>query len=287
MIMDSTRRPVVAGRFYDDDPDRLREQLSGFFRNVRIPSGSVGVVSPHAGYVYSGQTAAWAVASLKAARTFIVLGPNHNTLGERFSIIKSGAWETPLGRVRIDNEAAKRLCERCDFLADDRSAHAMEHSIEVQLPFLQHKFNKGSSGSGFDFVPISIMNIDYSEGFMNRCERLGRAVASLVGGSKENDKSGGKVGIVASSDFSHYLPKETAEKHDSKSVERILDFDLHGLFSHLHDIDGSVCGYGPIAVLMSAARALGLKGRLIHKSTSGDVTGDDRSVVAYYAIGFE
>lgn len=284
--MDSTRRPVVAGQFYDSDPDRLSGQLSGFFKKVKTPSGSIGVVSPHAGYAYSGQTAAWAVASLKAARTFIVLGPNHNTLGERFSIIKSGAWETPLGKVKINGDAARQISERCDFVAEDRTAHAMEHSIEVQLPFLQHKFGKKGSGSGFDFVPISIMNIDYSEGLVGRCERLGQAIAGLVGGGKGKG-SGGRVGIVASSDFSHYLPKETAEKNDSKSVQRILDFDLNGLFKHLHSIDGSVCGYGPIAVLMACARALGLKGRLIHKSTSGDVTGDEKSVVAYYAIGFE
>jgi AmmeMemoRadiSam system protein B len=280
--MDSTRRPVVAGQFYDSDPGRLSEQLSGFFEQVKAPSSSVGVVSPHAGYVYSGQTAAWAIASLKSAKTFIVLGPNHNTLGERFSVIKSGSWETPLGKVKIDSDAARLIGERCDFVADDRSAHAMEHSIEVQLPFLQHKFGKGGSGPGFDFVPISIMNIDYSEGLAGRCERLGQAIASLIG-----SRQAGNVGVVASSDFSHYVPKDTADKHDTKAVKSILELDVKGLFSHLDRIDGSVCGYGPIAVLMAAARALGLKGRLIRKSTSGDVTGDDKSVVAYYAIGFE
>jgi AmmeMemoRadiSam system protein B len=287
MIMGSARRPVVAGMFYDSDSDKLKKQLSGFFRKVKASSSCIGVVSPHAGFVYSGQTAAWAVASLKAAKTFVVLGPNHNTLGEQFSCLSSGAWETPLGKVSVNKGVARRLMEQCPFLAEDAAAHAMEHSIEVQLPFLQHKFGgqPGSgSGAGFDFVPISIMNMDYSDGFLQSCEKLGKAIGMLAR-SKPKGKAA-SIGIVASSDFSHYLPKKVADKKDGKAVERILKLDTKGLFKTLDSVDASVCGYGPITVLMSAARALGLKARLLHKSTSGDFIGDNKSIVAYYAIGF-
>jgi AmmeMemoRadiSam system protein B len=271
-MVGSVRRPVVAGMFYDSDAGRLKDQLSSFFKNVRAPSQSIGVVSPHAGYVYSGQTAAWAIASLKTAKTYIMLGPNHNTVGERFSVMSSGSWETPFGSVKINTNIAKHLMEKASFLADDVTAHAMEHSIEVQLPFLQHRIKE------FDFVPISIMNIDYSDDFLQYSEKLGRAIASLVKSKK--------IGIVASSDFSHYLPKQQADEKDGKALEKIMKLDVAGLMKTLESIDASVCGYGPIAVLMSAAKALGLKARLLNKSTSGDVTGDERSVVAYYAIGF-
>ena len=171
---------------------------------------------------------------------------------------------------------AKHAMEQCGFLKENMDAHAVEHSIEVQLPFLQHKF--GGKGKGFDFVPVSIMNTDYSEGFMHDCEKLGKAIAMMA---KKH-----KIGIVASSDFSHYVPKEEASGLDGKAMKKILKLDVSGFFRTLDLISASVCGYGPIAVLMSAARALGLKGRLLHSSTSGDVTGDDRLVVAYHAIGF-
>ena len=273
MIKAAVRKPVVAGTFYRSDAAALKEQLSGFFRNVKSASSCMGVVSPHAGYDYSGQSAAWAIASLKSAKTFIILGPNHNTLGEQFSCLSSGSWETPLGKVRVNPGIAKLLLQACPFLAEDSAAHVMEHSIEVQLPFLQYKFKS------FDFVPISIMNIDYGRELLDKCEKLGKAIAMLA-------RNRG-MGIIASSDFSHYLPKEMADEKDGKAMERIMGLDAGGFFKTLEDTGASVCGYGPVAVLMSAAKALGLKAKPIHNSTSGDTTGDFSSVVAYYAIGFE
>jgi len=283
MIKDSVRKPVVAGQFYHSDAGKLKEQLSGFFKNVKTASRSVGVVSPHAGFMYSGQTAAWAIASLKSARTFIILGPNHNTLGEQFSCFPSGPWETPLGRLEVNKNIADQLMKSCGFLSGDTDAHAVEHSIEVQLPFLQHRFGR----QGFDFVPISIMNIDYSEGFAQACEKLGKAIGMVVKSSQSKTNGPNSIGIIASSDFSHYVPKVDADAMDKRVVEQILKLDVQGLFKALDSMAASVCGYGPIAVLMAAARALGLKGKPIHNSTSGDITGDNKSVVAYYAIGFE
>ena len=273
--MSSTvRQPVVAGMFYYSDAAKLKKQLSDFFRNVKTANQCTGVVSPHAGYEYSGQTAAWAIASLKQAKTFIVMGPNHNTIGEQFSCLSSGSWETPLGKISVNTDIAKELMKQCTFIAEDTAAHAMEHSVEVQLPLMQHRF-----GNGFDFVPVSIMNVDYLESFLQQCEKLGRAVAMMVRNRA--------VGIIASSDFSHYLPKDVADEKDGKVTDRILKLDMRDFFRTLEETGASVCGYGPIAVLMSAANTLGLRGKLIQKSTSGDTTGDYNSVVTYYAIGFK
>jgi AmmeMemoRadiSam system protein B len=268
--MRDVRQPVVAGMFYEGSGSGLKRQLDGLFSGVKAGKECM-VVSPHAGYVYSGKSAAFAVSSLKPAKKFIVLGPNHSGLGPRFSIMGSGSWVTPLGKCEIDTELAGKL-KSCDFLEEDVLAHAQEHSIEVQLPFLQHRFKD------FTFVPVCIMNTDYSDGFLKKCETLGKKIAEIV--------KGNNVGVIASSDFSHYLPQDVADMKDEAAVEQITKLDLKGFFRKLEEVDASVCGYGPIAVVMEAAKALGLKAKLVHKSSSGDASGDYNAVVAYYAIGF-
>ena len=266
------RRPVVAGMFYPLHKDNLNEQLSRLFDGVG-KGDFVCVVSPHAGYEYSGRTAAFAIFSLKPAKTFIILGPNHNLVGSEFSIMSSGEWETPLGLVEIDSELAKKL-KTCDVLREDEFAHAHEHSIEVQLPFLQYRFRD------FRIVPISIANLDYSDEFLEKCKTLGKHIAKTM----KNES----VCVIASSDFSHYLPREVAEEKDGKAVEKIKELDLKGFFRVLEEIDASVCGYGPIAVVMQIAKELGLRTiEIINHTDSGDVTGDSSSVVAYYAIGLK
>jgi AmmeMemoRadiSam system protein B len=265
------RRPVVAGMFYPMQKDNLSQQLSKLFEGVG-KGDFVCVVSPHAGYEYSGKTAAHAINSLKPASTFVILGPNHNLIGGEFSVMGSGEWETPLGRIVIDVDLAKEL-KKCGVLLDDEIAHMHEHSIEVQLPFLQYKFRK------FKSVPISISNVGYSEDFLRKCETLGKHMAKTI-----KNKN---VGVIASSDFSHYLPKEVAKDKDSKAIEKITKLDPRGLFQILESIDASVCGYGPITVLIYIAKELGLKAKVINHTDSGDTTGDQSSVVSYYAIGFK
>jgi len=265
------RKPVVAGMFYPNGRESLEQTLSKLFSGVKHGSFA-HIVSPHAGYEYSGRTAAFAMNSLKPAKSFVILGPNHNVLGHEFSVISSGEWETPLGTARIDSELAKEA-KKCGILEDDELAHAHEHSIEVQLPFLQHRFKN------FRFVPISVTNIDYSENFLAKCISLGKHMAKII--------SGRPIGIVASSDFSHYLPAKIADEKDAKAIEKIAKLDTPGFFSVLERMGASVCGYGPIAVAMSAAKAAGMKGaEIISHANSGGATGDYSSVVSYYAIGF-
>ena len=257
--------------FYDGSRNALRKNLDSLFSNAKKGGKFRAVVSPHAGYVYSGRTAASAISSLADARKFIVLGPNHTGLGAQFSFMGSGSWMTPLGECMIDAKLAKGI-GRCGFLEDDDLAHMQEHSIEVQLPFLQHRFGD------FRFVPVCIMNSGYGAGFLERCEKLGKCIAGIM------ETEG--VGLVASSDFSHYLPQQYADAKDSAALMQILRLDTKGFFRQLQAVDASVCGFGPIAVAMAAARKLGLKAKLIEKSSSGDASGDYGAVVAYYAIGF-
>lgn len=265
------RRPVVAGMFYPLHGDNLSEQLSRLFSGTE-KDDFICVVSPHAGYEYSGKTAAHAINSLKPAKSFVILGPNHNLLGSEFSMMGSGEWETPLGTTGIDPGLAKEI-GTCEVIREDEFAHTQEHSIEVQLPFLQHRFKN------FGFVPVSISNTDYSEDFLKKCETLGRHIAKTI--------KNRNIGVIASSDFSHYLPKEIAKEKDSKAIEKIRNLDPKGFFRTLEEVDASVCGYGPIAVLVYIAKELGLKtAKIINHTDSGDTTGDDSAVVSYYAIGF-
>ncbi len=263
-----TRHPAVSGVFYHSDKDNLKEHLDSLFSGAKT-GNNIGVVSPHAGYEYSGRTAAHAINSLKGVGVFIILGPNHHVLGPEFSIMSEGSWKTPLGEVKIDSETAEKLK---DGLAESSIAHSQEHSIEVQLPFLQYRFKE------FKFVPISIINTGFSSEFLKKCELLGSAIAGLVKGKD--------IGIIASSDFSHYLPIDSAKKIDNEAIEKILKLDTKGIFDVLAKHDASICGYGPIAVLISVARTLNLKTELIHESSSGDATRDFGSVVTYKAIGF-
>ena len=167
------RKPVVAGVFYPSNPKELEKLLKDLFSGTRKGS-NLGVVSPHAGYPYSGRGSASAINSLKEADRFIVLGPNHTGLGKPFSILLNGEWETPLGSVKIDSGLAGGLKKACGFLEEDSLAHKQEHSIETQLPFLQHRF------PGFSFVPICIMNMGYSQDFLEKCGKLGKEIAKLV-----------------------------------------------------------------------------------------------------------
>jgi hypothetical protein len=265
------RKAIVAGMFYPGREDDLRNVLTALFRGAGTETFSA-VVSPHAGYQYSGRTAALAISSLKPAKSFIIIGPNHNLIGPEFSIMSSESWRTPLGTVEIDTSLATQL-KKCPVIEEDDLAHAHEHSIEVQLPFLQHKFKN------FRFVPISISGTDYSEALLEKCVLLGKHIATVAKGD---------IGIIVSSDFSHYLPATVADNKDAKAFAMIEKLDVNGFFTTLEKTDASVCGYAPIAVMMSAAKASGMKKAVvINKTNSGDATGDYSSVVAYYAIGFK
>jgi hypothetical protein len=268
----TNRKPAFAGTFYPGESEGLDETLNGFFaRAGALKRDCIAVVSPHAGYTFSGLTAAHAIGSLRPAKKFIILGPNHTGRGPDVSVWPAGSWKTPLGRCEVDRIQSLELSEAFA-VKPDTTAQEKEHSIEVQLPFLQKMFG------GFSFVPVCIMAPGYQESFMKRCVAMGKMVAHTA-------KSHG-TSIIASSDFSHYVPAALSCKIDGLAARKIMELDVEGFFRAMAREGNTICGFGPIAVLMAAAKELGLKGRLLHKSHSGHVTGDDSEVVAYYAIGF-
>ncbi len=276
------RYPAVAGMFYEADPSRLVSQIEWCFTHPlgpgKLPSKehgtertSIGFVVPHAGYMYSGPIAAHAYYHLskeKAPDTFVILGPNHTGLGTPVSVMVKGSWVTPLGEAVIDEELAFHIVREASTADMDDRAHTFEHSIEVQLPFLQYVFGE------VKFVPIVIMlqtievARDLAEGILQAADRLGRDVV-----------------ILASSDMTHYEPYERAKKKDALAIRMIEAVDPEGLFKVIEENDITMCGPGPVMTLLYVARLLGAKrAELLAYATSGDVTGDKSAVVGYASI---
>ncbi len=263
------RAPAVSGQFYPRSKNDLHRQISRCFENVPSAQRPVlGAVVPHAGYIYSGKTAAYVYSVLPGANTFVLLGPNHTGHGSPVSV-SSEKWSTPLGEIDSDIEFIKALPKR--IIDMDENAHIYEHSIEVQLPFLQHRFG--------DFKIVSIcMGMQDEETAFD----VGMEIAEAV------HKVNKKVVIIASSDFSHYKPEKVAHEDDFFFISSILDMDIPGFYRKLYEREASVCGYGPIAAMLAATKALGAKkASLLKYSTSGDITGDLDAVVGYAGIVVE
>jgi hypothetical protein len=227
----------------------------------------MGAVVPHAGYIYSGQVAAEVYSRLPKAETYVIIGPNHHGLGSPVALSRE-SWRTPLGDVEPDLELADALTG--SIIDHDEAAHMHEHSIEVQIPFLQRLFQ------GFKILPIC-MGLQDEQTAVEVGEELSRAVKRLNRSCK----------VIASSDFTHYKPEETAKKVDAKLLEAIINMDVPELYKRVYRYDATACGYGPIAVTITAAAAMGAKaGKLLAYATSGDVSGDYSQVVGYGAVVF-
>jgi len=262
------RAPAVAGRFYPAHPATLTQDLSRYLEPAGEKTAALGCVVPHAGIMYSGHVAGAVYARLALPRRFIILCPNHTGQGAPLAIMSEGVWETPLGDAAIDAELAAALRRADPRLEEDIEAHRFEHSLEVQLPFLQHLL------ADFRFVPIAV-----GVGRLPPLEELGRAVADVVRDAKEN------VLVVASSDMSHYEPDARTRVKDQKAIERILARDARGLFETVQREDISMCGYAPTVAMLTAANALGAQqAELIRYATSGDITGDRSAVVGYAGL---
>ncbi len=234
------------------------------------PRVIVGLVCPHAGYMYSGPVAANAYYCLAldgAVDLFVVLGPNHHGVGSGVAIMKSGVWRTPLGDVEVDTEVATEIVSKSGMVDVDDSAHVYEHSLEVQLPFLQYVY-----GASFKFVPICFLMQD-----LETCKEVGQALAEAL-----KDKN---AVIIASTDMTHYEPQKRAAEKDGKAIDAMLKMDEELLYSTIESHNISMCGYGPVIALLTAAKAMGAsKVELLRYATSGDVAGDKSAVVGYAAL---
>ncbi|MFC1950624.1 MEMO1 family protein [Chloroflexota bacterium] len=262
------RNPVVAGQFYPEPPDQLRALIKGMVDEAAVKEDVIGLVSPHAGYIYSGLVAGAVISRIKFKDTFIIIGPNHTGMGKPLSIMTQGTWKTPLGEVEIDSELANQILAMSSHLEEDKVAHKYEHSIEVQLPFLQY-FKKD-----IKFVPIILAYFDLAT-----YKEIGKDLTRAV---KELNK---EVVIIASSDMTHYEPQESAQEKDNKAIEAILDLNEDELLKRVDELNISMCGYAPVVSLISAAKELEATGtELVKYQTSGDTTGDYSAVVGYAGI---
>lgn len=277
------RRPCQAGAFYAGTAESLKKQIEQCFLHElgpgKIPEVAkagprhvIGLVCPHAGYMYSGPVAAHAYYRLAIdgkPDVVVLLGPNHTGYGSALAVMNEGFWRTPLGDVEVDGESANRIVRESRIVDVDDSAHRLEHSIEVQLPFLQCLY-----GSEFKIVPICFLMQD-----LTSAREVGQAVAKVLAGKNAL--------IVASSDMTHYEPHERAEKKDRLALKAVEEMDEAKFYSTIEAHNMSICGYGPITALITAAKILGAKeAKLLCHKTSGDVTGDYSSVVGYAALCF-
>jgi len=262
------RRPAVADVFYPASDTALRAQIEGLLPRTEAKTEAIAVVVPHAGYLYSGAVAGSVYARLNGPQTCVILGPNHSGLGAGAAIMTSGTWETPLGEVPVDAGLARAILERSRVLEEDERAHRKEHAIEAQLPFLQVLF------PGVPFVPLCLMNHEYGA-----CRDVGLAVAEAI------RASGKRVLLIASTDMSHYISRDLAERKDRMAIEAMVALDPERLHGTVLRERISMCGFHPTTAVLIAAKALGAsRAELVRYTTSGDVTKDDSSVVGYAGL---
>ena len=274
------RTPAVAGMFYPKEREELKTVIRGCFLHSfgpgKVPPAAndeniLGVICPHAGYMYSGPIATNSFYSVSSQKPelVIIVGPNHWGIGCGVAAMKEGQWQTPLGNVEVDTESAIQINKITRVIELDFFSHTRDHSLEVQVPMLQEVYSHK-----FKILPIILINQDY-----RTAKEVGSAIARIA--------STKKTMIIGSSDFTHYEENSFAHKQDKALIEPILDLDLEKFYMVLQENQVSACGYGAIASTMVACKELGAtKGRLLKYATSGDVTGDKSSVVGYASIVF-
>lgn len=262
------RKPAVAGQFYPDKADDLRSGLQQLIPDTTVKRNVIGVISPHAGYLYSGSTAGRLLAGISIPRTVIIIGPNHRGTGALAALAPEDGWQTPLGVVPIEKRLNTLIQRLIPAVQPDAAAHALEHSLEVQVPFLQYLRPDVS------IVPLCLAFNDAVA-----CELLGKGLAAAVRGFGE------PVLLLASSDMSHYESAESAQKKDAHALKKALALDALGLLEVCRAKHITMCGVVPAAVMLVAAKELGAsQAELVAYTTSGEVTGDLSEVVAYAAV---
>lgn len=277
------RPPAFAGSWYAGTPHGLRKQIEECFTHKlgpgklpkvveKGPRNILGLICPHAGYMYSGPVAAhgyYKLATDGKPDVVVIFSPNHTGRGSALAIMNEGTWRTPLGDTQIDASTADKILHGCRILDIDDKAHSYEHSIELQLPFLQYLY-----GSKFQFVPICFLIQD-----LESSREVGQAVAKAL--------SGKNALVIASTDMTHYEPHESAKRKDRMAIEAATEMDEKKYYSTVESYGISTCGYGPVVAAITAAKALGgKKGQLLCYNTSGDITGDYSAVVGYASISF-
>jgi AmmeMemoRadiSam system protein B len=264
----ATRLPAVAGAFYPAQPERLREEVRRNLPDDVSPEPAFGAVVPHAGYVYSGPVAGAVYARLRIPRTVVILCPNHTGRGKPAALDPADSWRTPLGDVPLDPAIAERLTFLAPSIERDAEAHRREHSLEVQLPFLQMRR-----------PDVALVPVCLGEPRLALCREVGEALARICAESAEPPL------ILASSDMNHYESRDVGSRKDERALARIEALDPEGLFRTVRQESISMCGFLPATALLFAARSAGAaRVRVIARRDSGDETGDVGSVVGYAGV---
>lgn len=273
MLPEQIHESVIAGSWYPGSAARLRQEVEGFLQRAKLgdlQGQLIALISPHAGYQYSGQVAAYAYKLLEKHKfdTVVIIAPSHRAFFSGVSVYDRGGYRTPLGVAPLDREFISSLQQGDSRIRHVPGAHTKEHSLEIQLPFLQVLI------PNFKLVPLLMGQQDFAT-----CQWLAEAIGNCIGTRS--------VLVVASSDLSHFHPYEQAKKLDQAAIDRVRDFDPEGLSESLADGNCEACGGGPMITAMLIARRLGAnKSRVLHYANSGDVTGDHRGVVGYMAAAF-
>ncbi len=274
--MSTIREPAVSGSFYPANADLLRADIEGYLKKATIESPSrtiLGLVSPHAGYMYSGPTAAHGYKALSGAHydTVIIVSPSHQSFFYGAAVQGKGGYRTPLGIASIDEEFAERLIANGELVHEDAKVHRGEHAVEVQIPFLQTVLTE------FKIVPL-IMGMSQDT---EAAERIGDVIVECMA------DGGKRYLIVGSTDLSHYYPYKLAKELDTAAVELIRGFDVEGLGRELARGKYEACGAGSIITAMVVSRRLGATAaRVFDYKNSGDITGDTGNVVGYVSCAF-
>ena len=265
------RQPVVAGRFYPDNPEQLKQELKMYMPSKPPVQGGPYdrlVMVPHAGYVFSGEPCGRTLAESRLPSTVFLLGPNHTGLGSALSVWNKGRWEFPGGKLDVDEDLAAKLIESGTGFVSNEAAHSREHSLEVIVPFL-HRLNPDMK-----IVPVCV-----SEASPSNLRKAGEAMAEIMKNHTE------PVSIVVSSDMSHFISADQAKKMDSMALEAIIRMDPKDFYSIVASNQISMCGVLPMTMGMFAAKVLGAtSGKLIEYTNSGKATGDYERVVAYAGV---
>lgn len=268
--MDRIRKAAVAGSFYAGDRATLNRDISSFFAasGAPAPMQTKAIICPHAGYVYSGRVAATTMAMVHVPDTVLVIGPNHHGHGRPVALSGADAWDTPLGPVPVEKEVTQALAAASPLFAIDDDAHALEHSLEVQVPLLRYR------NPAVAIVPLVVGGVS-----LDICRQLGEAIAGVL------SEVAGEVLIVASTDMTHYLSRAQASRQDQLALEHVKALDWQGLYRTVVAYDISMCGVLPVVITLVAAARLGaVRADLVQYTDSGEVTGDTGHVVAYAGL---
>lgn len=262
------RHAAVAGQFYPGTREQLRTVLAGLIPSVSKKRRVLGIVAPHAGYVYSGAIAGRVYGQAEMPPAVLIIGPNHHGAGAAAALYPEGEWLTPLGPIVIEPRLTALIKQCIPFVESDSTAHRFEHSLEVQVPFVQYLRPDAA---------MAALCLGYGD--FATVQEIGRGVAAAI------REYGEDVLIVASSDMTHYESADSARRKDEQALARVLAFDPEGLLKICRGEHITMCGVIPTAVMLVASLALGAtQAELTAYGNSGDITGDNRQVVGYAAV---